>query len=1121
MRTLKHLAVAAVLIGLAAPVRAEYYPGSTDLEGDDPLAGDLWGNAGEAEVVADASVVSVPRSANLPPSFDGTSRTNVLSVDAEEPVVRYLQAGQEAPSASTVYADFLVKGCPLVHDAELQQPDSADMILVYARISQGGDATNLCVYAKDGNGTAREFVLTKTVGADEWHRIVIKASSEGYQIYCDGVEEADLCKTADGADTFCALNAGDPMAGVGFTGTGRVDDLVLSSPDPALPVYTLAWGEGFESVSFTTNGVAGAALAAADGEYRFQAPEGLAVVLTGSTGYRTIEVSGTGTSSAISLPGVSGIAKYFPQSATAGQDGTAANPYEIPDIAALNALKGAVLETNCANLCFVQTDDIDFNGEPAFGGIGVYNDAKVGDIEAGDPRGGTPFSGTYDGQGHRISNIAFESKTYAGVFNQVNGGTIRSLAVENATGAQGVSIVGNAGNGATLQNLVAEGTFGSSAVPANHNAAGIAIRLSAGGAGTLVKDCTNNATIYGTYTKLGGICTLTEARVSGGAVTFDGCVNNGDLIMPSGSTAGRDGLAGIVAYSADTTILTNCANTAAEISSTLVTARIGELVGYAYDGYTLTDQGGNSGDAEKAFVFEQAGTINGFKYATVENGVATTIPPPYTPAAGNTYLLVGDVAASETPVATLTTVGSTIAFDTALGYTFAGTVSAEAPLLVTSSTSGTVTTYTATLAAATWVGGPSGDWDAASNWDYGILPTKDTIVTFTNDAQVAIGAADLCKELVLDNANVTLVRANGVAQPILHFYGNVGSAVSVFSGATGTLGVNDIALFTESSDAYLTIGSGLEILGDVTFRGRSHVSNQYSASFAVTGKTTVSANANIKTIDWADTKFLGGVEVAKGVTAKFKNKPNGETLIQSAVTLVATDNADDRPVTALWLMQYGTTVSGGGAISVDADHASDCYVKKSVETVDDPYEGSYDVYEACRYYDPQGRLIEDFGVVEWLSTNGFTQAQIDALGNTPAGTDRLYECWLLNLNFTVPDASATIGITNITVGNRVSMTVRLVRKAPLAGRINGALYIYGANNLAAGFSRSPIPDESVEYFTGDPTFDLATATGDTVTQTAVATLNNSVTYGDSAKFFKATIEVPWVDNGEDFEPEEP
>ena len=164
------------------------------------------------------------------------------------------------------------------------------------------------------------------------------------------------------------------------------------------------------------------------------------------------------------------------------------------------------------------------------------------------------------------------------------------------------------------------------------------------------------------------------------------------------------------------------------------------------------------------------------------------------------------------------------------------------------------------------------------------------------------------------------------------------------------------------------------------------------------------------------------------------------------------------------------------------------------------------------FKDPEGREIEDYGVVDWLSNNGFTQADIDALGHDSAATDRLYECWLLNLNFKVQDAGATLCFTDITVSNRVSMTVQLVRKAPLAGWINGTLLIYGANDLAAGFGSSPIPDESVEYFTGDPTFNLVTASNDTVTQTAVATMNSSVT----AKFFKAEIGI-FIP----YEPEEP
>ena len=164
------------------------------------------------------------------------------------------------------------------------------------------------------------------------------------------------------------------------------------------------------------------------------------------------------------------------------------------------------------------------------------------------------------------------------------------------------------------------------------------------------------------------------------------------------------------------------------------------------------------------------------------------------------------------------------------------------------------------------------------------------------------------------------------------------------------------------------------------------------------------------------------------------------------------------------------------------------------------------------FKDPEGREIEDYGVVDWLSNNGFTQADIDALGHDSAATDRLYECWLLNLNFKVQDAGATLCFTDITVSNRVSMTVQLVRKAPLAGWINGTLLIYGANDLAAGFSSNPIPDESVEYFTGDPSFNLVTGSNDTITQTAVATMNSSVT----AKFFKAEIGI-FIP----YEPEEP
>ena len=513
--------------------------------------------------------------------------------------------------------------------------------------------------------------------------------------------------------------------------------------------------------------------------------------------------------------------------------------------------------------------------------------------------------------------------------------------------------------------------------------------------------------------------------------------------------------------------------------------------------------------------------------------------------------------------------------------------SAEVPATITEDIAIEAQYSSVDISAAVWVGGDAGDWDNASKWDIGCVPTSATVVTFTNDAQVAIDAdRDHCKKMVLD-AGVTIVPA-GSEETHLIFWGDDGVATS----GTGTLAADNVSFFNANSSGALTIGTGLSLTNKVMFKGNQ--SGGVAGSFTVTGNTTVADGAEAWSIDEATTTFEGPVTVPAGATATFYAHTGGKVVFASACTntLVAgtgdpattlvlrrdnlidstitaddsrivTDSADyyvrktasgtttttyrvaARP-TVYVEANNGVTVTGvvdeqrvvpGTNLSIGVSGFAEGWepsvtITKRAGSVLLATNAASFVYEmpnedivvsatavqiAQVYYDPEGRLIEDSGVVSWLSTNGFTQAQIDALGNNAAGTDRLYECWLFNLDFRVQDADAALRFTDIAVSNKVSMTVQLVRKAPLAGRINGALYIYGADNLAAGFSRSPIPDESVEYFTGDPTFNLATSTDDTVTQTAVATLNDSVT----AKFFKATIEVPWVDNGEDFEPEEP
>ncbi|MBQ6338199.1 MAG: hypothetical protein IJI36_03550 [Kiritimatiellae bacterium] len=327
---------------------------------------------------------------------------------------------------------------------------------------------------------------------------------------------------------------------------------------------------------------------------------------------------------------------YFPRTATPGQNGTAAHPYEIADADDLVALKDAVAAGAGAGLCYRQTADIDMSAAGPFAGVGTY----AADLNAA---ASVPFTGTYDGGGHRIANVDFTQRNYGGIFNQVKGGTIKNLTVSNITcsaftsGEWGCSIVGHAGLGATLQGLVAEGSFGTAAKPCTHNVAGIAIRACGGGANveTLVKDCTNNASLYGTYTKCAGITVLTQDRnsVDDDYVLFDGCVNNGTLTMSAGTynpvKAGSDGLAGIVGYVDDGTKLRNCANFGA-MSSPLATAKIGELVGCAYSRF-LVDLGGNAGIAGKAKIGAVAScSVTGFADTTTGFSVTPYLQHPAT-----------------------------------------------------------------------------------------------------------------------------------------------------------------------------------------------------------------------------------------------------------------------------------------------------------------------------------------------------------------------------------------------------------------------------------------------------------------------------------------------------------
>ena len=319
------------------------------------------------------------------------------------------------------------------------------------------------------------------------------------------------------------------------------------------------------------------------------------------------------------------------------------------------------------------------------------------------------------------------------------------------------------------------------------------------------------------------------------------------------------------------------------------------------------------------------------------------------------------------------------------------------------------------LAEAKWIGGAQGDWNVATNWDIGYVPTRATVVTFTNDAEVAISNTDACKEMVLDDANIALVCDKNATKPILRFYGDGDSAVSVASGKRGSLSVNNLALFNERTDSAVSkIGCGIEILGNVTFRG-VNPGNNVSASFTITGKTTISSNAIVETIDYGTTKFQGGVEVAKGVTAKIKTNPNGGAQIGTGVTLVANDGAG--APTAIWLMKKqgnsrGASLDDGAKILVDAAHDGTYYVKNAGSGALDGVR--CDIYEAT----PKPTVV------------------------TVAATEGLTVTGVASNQHCVPGTNLVINVSDVPEGYDLSVTITKDSDSSVLLTTNAASFVY-------------------------------------------------------------------------------
>ena len=487
---------------------------------------------------------------------------------------------------------------------------------------------------------------------------------------------------------------------VGFHGSGLVDDVVVTTIDPAANLFTFSWPEGLESVKYVIDGITNTIESVSASNITVAVSPGAAVSIIGSLGYRDVEIPGnTSSDTSLALPDL-GPVYYF-----ASGTGTVAEPFQIANVDDLKALRAAVAAGYGVNSNYVQTADIAL--DEAWPGIGIQNgkDLAMGTNETAFVSAAYhiaqydngSFCGTYDGGNHTISNFQMvDGLDYCGLFNSVYGATIKNLKVQYSgalftagttakSGECGATFVGVAKD-STLQNL----TSLAGTVSCSKGFGGIVGYLMAG---STVESCTNNVNLTSLASnKAGGIAMITQ-KGSGSAVIRN-CQNNGT------TTGNANQKGGIVGYVGVATTIENCEDTAGSNPSFLHN-----------QGQAVAVQGVNKAPANvKSYTTSNNNPIDGLDFALVDGDVATFVKNAAL-AAGNTYKVMGPKAKATYELASE---GDTISFETSL-VTPTYAITAGSGLKAVPTTEGSVTTYTA-VALATVTVTVTGGANATAAW---------------------------------------------------------------------------------------------------------------------------------------------------------------------------------------------------------------------------------------------------------------------------------------------------------------------------------------------------------------------------------------------------------------------
>lgn len=674
-------------------------------------------------------------------------------------IVDKLGDAQEVPDGG-LYIDTMVQFTPTEGGGTPEIDPDSDKLAIWLNVDSS--VTNLCVlgsyiFNEGAEAETRVYRATnKAIDAGTWYRLTVRAvpaidggnlvgdgvlgfevSIDGTPIVFDGmtmdegslewVPDADAIRAKTVVASALGLNATATLQAVGFKGSGALDNLAFSDENPVQPAapidFTLTWPDGVTPTSYQIGDGTPVTEGLTSGmTIQLEAGQKITLVFTNADGAKkTFTVVASADITSFTVEDVTfGWAEYLGEAI----DGA----YVIDDAAELMMFqKGYAAKLDTKGLTFKLGDSITLTEK--WPGIGVYDNKTNADA----------FEGTFDGAGYTISGVTFASNgtgnNYRGFFNQINNAVVKNLTIagegfgaDAPSGEYGCALIVGCANNSTIENCIASGTIASG----THNVGGIVVRIK----DTTIRGCTNKVNITGSYTKIGGIAVLNQDSKT--ACLIENCANEGTLTAAGNAEkAGKDGLGGIIAYAADTTLtIKNCSNTGKLVmgEGAHPSAKVGQIVGWAYA--AIKADGTNTVRDDIRSVGGNDHAVDGLNYATVKDGVATLVADAE---AKNGATL--KVMAAGTTV-TLGAIGDSITLDTTLATVSVTTTAANAEV----KQEGNVYMVVAKSATEGWPENPSDYANKTAGEAYGITgdladAEADKLATWAKKNEVAYASA--------------------------------------------------------------------------------------------------------------------------------------------------------------------------------------------------------------------------------------------------------------------------------------------------------------------------------------------------------------------------------------------